>query len=49
MFKYNPTQNLVIMKEDDEMNNPTSFFFVSHERWGRGGADKRENLFLLQK
>ena len=42
MFKYNPTQNLVIMKEDDEMNNPTSFFLFPMRDGGEGGRQERK-------
>ena len=49
MLTYNPTQNLVIRVEEDETNNPTSFFFVSHERWGRGGVEKEKSFFVCSK
>jgi len=49
MFKYNPTQNLVIMKEDDEMNNPTSFFLFPMRDGGEGGGREGKKFFCLQQ
>ena len=37
MLTYNPTQNLVIRVEEDETNNPTSFFLFPMRDGGEGG------------
>ena len=49
MLTYNPTQNLVIRVEEDETNNPTSFFLFPMRDGGEGGGREGKNFFCLQQ
>ena len=45
MLTYNPTQNLVIRVEEDETNNPTSFFLFPMRDGGEGGGREGKKSF----
>ena len=49
MLTYNPTQNLVIRVEEDETNNPTSFFLFPMRDGGEGGVEKEKSFVVCSK